>query len=230
MRRRPSEQELNPDGDDSGKPRPKTSKPAPGKISPKALRIIGGELRRRNVLYNGDRATRPMKDSVRENLFNILGKTLQGAVAWDLFAGTGIVAIEAISRGAVHAVAIDASRDCIRSIRKSSEALNLGDRLEILLGDTFRIATTRFQFAENERRVVFCCPPYAMWESQNPRLVALLENAIKTAAPGSFIVVETDRKFDPTTLFEADWDIRGYGNTNIGVVEVGAEMAATPAE
>ncbi|WP_164100493.1 RsmD family RNA methyltransferase [Candidatus Laterigemmans baculatus] len=198
----------------------------PKRIGPKALRIIGGELRRRNVMYNGDRLTRPMKDNVRENLFNILGKGIEGTVAYDLFAGTGILAIEAISRGARHAIAVDSSRDSVRSIRQSLDKLRLNERVEVLLGDTFRLSPMRLEHAPAERRTVFCCPPYAMWESHREQLDRLMETAAKNAAEGSLIVAEMDRKSDPNQLpsgewFAEGWDVRTYGNTHLAVAEVG---------
>lgn len=205
---------------------PRDSEPKLKRIGPKMLRIIGGDLRRRNVTYNGDRLTRPMKDNVRENLFNILGKGVAGTVAYDLFAGTGILAIEAISRGAKHAIAIDSSRDSFRSIRQSVDKLGLNERVEVLLGDTFRLSPLRLEHAPGERRVVFCCPPYAMWDSHGEQLNELLITAAKNAAEGSLLVAEMDRKSDPAELPGGEWvpegwDVRSYGHTHLAIAEVG---------
>jgi len=71
------------------------------------LRIIGGSLRRRKLQYSGDLRTRPMKDRVREAVFNLLGTQVTGSQAIDLFAGTGALGLEAISRGATHATFIE---------------------------------------------------------------------------------------------------------------------------
>lgn len=223
MRRQPSERPSGEAGEASG--RRSAAKP-PKRIAPTRLRIIGGELRRRNVVYSGNRLTRPMKDNIRENLFNILGKGVVGTVAYDLFAGTGILAIEAISRGAKHAIAIDSSRESVRSIRKSADSLDLGNRLEVLLGDTFRLAPLRLQHAVGQRRVVFCCPPYAMWTTHHEALEELLRAAIDGAAEGSLIVAESDRTFDPATLLDPawvpdGWDVRSYGHTRLAIAEVG---------
>src|SRR5262245_7614130 len=67
---------------------------------PPELRIIGGTLRHRKLLYSGDQRTRPMKDRVREAVFNLVGPDVVGQHAIDLFAGTGALGFEAISRGA----------------------------------------------------------------------------------------------------------------------------------
>lgn len=226
-RRHSSERPSGRAEDASGRRSSRDAAPPPKRIGPKQLRIIGGELRRRNVLYNGDRLTRPMKDNIRENLFNILGKGIVGTVAYDLFAGTGILAIEAISRGAQHAIATDSSRDSVRSIRKSADALGLQDRVEVLLGDTFRISPLRLQHAPGQRRVVFCCPPYALWATRHEALEELLRAAIDGAAEGSLIVAESDRTFDPATLLDENWvpdgwDVRSYGHTRLAVAEVGS--------
>jgi 16S rRNA (guanine966-N2)-methyltransferase len=206
--------------DDAADDAPKPKRGPLKKIGPKPLRIIGGELRRRTITYNGDRVTRPMKDNVRENVFNILGSAICGAVAYDLFAGTGILAIESISRGAEKAIAIDLLRSCIRSIRDGAESLGVTDKIEVLTGDTFRIAPTRFKFAEGERRVVFCCPPYAFWLTDTERLNGLLSQSFAGASKGSIIIAETDNKFPTDRLLPADWDVRQYGNTRICVAEV----------
>src|SRR6478736_322408 len=71
------------------------------------LRIVGGTLRGRKLQYSGDVRTRPMKDRVREAVFNLLGPQVAGSHAIDLFAGTGALGIEAISRGATKATFIE---------------------------------------------------------------------------------------------------------------------------
>jgi len=205
---------------DSAEHSGKAAKPPVKRIGKKMLRVIGGDFKRRSVVYSGDLQTRPMKDSVRENMFNILGKGIKGTVAWDLFAGTGIIAIEAISRGAEQAIAIDISRECSRLIRTSATKMGIEEKLDCLTGDTFRIAPTRLRFQKGERRVVFCCPPYKFWETKQEPLNELLLASMEDAAEGSLIVVETDSKYDQANLPEADWDVRTYGNTRLAFAEI----------
>ena len=71
------------------------------------LRIIGGEFRGRRLHYSGDRRTRPMKDRLREAVFNLIGPDIRGKHAIDLFAGTGALALESLSRGAKSATLIE---------------------------------------------------------------------------------------------------------------------------
>src|SRR5687768_13415002 len=71
------------------------------------LRIVGGKFRHRLIEYSGDERTRPMKDRVREAVFNLIGPRVVGKRAIDLFAGTGAIGLEALSRGASHAVLLE---------------------------------------------------------------------------------------------------------------------------
>lgn len=190
-------------------------------IGNKSLRVIGGDLRRRAVQYNGDRQTRPMKDSVRENVFNILGAAVRGSVAWDLFAGTGILAIESLSRGARHAVAIETSRAATRLIRQSADQLGISPRLEVLHGDTFRLAPNRLEVSDSEHpRIIFCCPPYRLWESEADALGNLVALAMQNAPGGSVAVCEMDARSHPDSLPPLDWDLRNYGNVKLAFGEM----------
>ena len=81
--------------------------PKGGQAKPVGVRIIAGQFRGRKLLYAVDPRTRPMKDRVRQALFNRLGPAVQGKVAIDLFAGTGALGFEALSRGAARAVLVE---------------------------------------------------------------------------------------------------------------------------
>src|SRR4029077_10034324 len=87
------------------------------------LRIIGGRFRGRKLAYSGDVRTRPMKDRVREALFNLLGRAVAGKTVIDLFAGTGALALEALSRGASRAVVIEMHRPTARLIVQNAASL-----------------------------------------------------------------------------------------------------------
>ena len=83
-----------------------------------------------------------MKDNIRENLFNILGKAVRGSVCFDLFAGTGAMAFESLSRGAVSAVIVEQNRQAVKFINKTAESIEVESRLRVVTGDTFRLAST----------------------------------------------------------------------------------------
>lgn len=202
-------------------PRPKKT---PKKRAVK-LRIIGGQLRGRTVVYHGSSFTRPMKDSVRESLFNIIGPRIRGARVIDLFAGTGAVTFEAISRGAAGAVMVERNRNAHRTLISTAETLGIGDRVQILMGDAFRIGTRLLDpVSDGDRiddtpRVLFLCPPYAMWRDDAEALCQIIHSAIQNSPPGSLIVAETDKHDEESVLPPADWDHRVYGGTRLSLVE-----------
>jgi 16S rRNA (guanine966-N2)-methyltransferase len=101
------------------------------------LRIIGGRLRGRKLLYSGDLRTRPMKDRLREAIFNLIGPAIRGKHAVDLFAGTGALALEAISRGADRATLIEQHHPTAAIIRQNIATLDLQQRAEVIPGNTF---------------------------------------------------------------------------------------------
>ena len=125
------------------------------------MRIIAGEARSRQLKTPEGRDTRPTLDRVRENMFNILRMRVPDARVLDLFAGSGALSLEAVSRGAAFAVMVDHDRAAIAAERANVEALRFGDRTRVLSMD-WRRAVSLLQ-AENERfDLVFLDPPYAM--------------------------------------------------------------------
>lgn len=201
-------------------------------IKPTKLRIIGGSMRGRGVLYVGDRAIRPMKESLREAMFNIVGPAIKGRFAWDLFAGTGILAIESFSRGAAGAVAVERNRRFAQAIEKNAAAIGIGpEEVQVLCGDTFRVSPTRMsevaEDAPDTPWVVFFCPPYAMWMEQTESLFELLITTARFAPPSSLLVVEADKFFDITTLPLGPWDVRPKGNMTLAFLEID-QLGANP--
>lgn len=195
------------------------------------LRIIGGDLGGRIVRYNGDRNTRPMKDSVRENLFNVLGKgAVSGAVAWDVFAGTGILAMESLSRGALRAVCIEWNRPMALTIQQAAEKLQITDRLRTLTGDAFRLLPQCMQReSEPNPWIVFFCPPYVFWDDpqRSKQLFDLIRWVADHSPAGSVLVTETDAHWDMAQLPLNPWDVRRYGATQLGFYEPVPSCGAT---
>ena len=203
----------------------------PPKSKPGKLRIIGGQLRGHSVRYHGAPFTRPMKDSVRENLFNILGRAVRGAVVWDFFAGTGVLSFEAISRGAASVVAVEQSRQAVRTIRESAESLGVAHQLRVVTGDAFRLADRLLVPPEDDTPwVVFLCPPYRMWEDESDleSLGAIIRRVAELAPPGSVLAAETDKRFDVGRLPPGDWDFRVYGSTRLGLLEPAMRCGLDP--
>ncbi len=189
------------------------------------LRIIGGDMGGRTVTYHGEEFTRPMRDSVRENLFNILGRGVRGTTAFDLFAGTGVLAFEAISRGAVRAVTVEPIRQAADQIRKTVEHLDLEGKFTLMQADAFAVADRLLTCGGEDDTpwVVFLSPPYRFWTDPEmfPKLAAIIRRVQSHAPPGSILVAETDHTFDTDLLPAGDWDIRAYGITRLAFIEPG---------
>ena len=184
------------------------------------LRIIGGDMGGRTVTYHGEEFTRPMKDNIRENLFNILGRAIKGAIAFDLFAGTGALGFESISRGAASAVLIEQNRMAGKQIAKTAETLGIEARIKLITTDTFRVAEALLAPpAQDTPWVVFLSPPYVLWEEELDKLNGIIRAALSNAPPGSVIMAETEKAFDTDRLPVGPWDFRSYGKTTLGFIE-----------
>ncbi len=182
-------------------------------------------MRGRTVVYHGAEFTRPMKDSVRESLFNIIGPRIKGTNVVDLFAGTGAVAFEALSRGASSAIAIEKNRRAHAFLESTAETLGVTSKIKLLYGDAFRLGSSLLGPAaadaapEDTPRIVFLCPPYAMWDSAAEPLHGLIRSALDHCPPGSLIIAETDKHYDESKLPPGQWDHRLYGGTRLSLIE-----------
>jgi 16S rRNA (guanine966-N2)-methyltransferase len=184
------------------------------------VRIIGGHFRGRKLLYSGDPRTRPMKDRLREAVFNLLGGSVQGAHALDLFSGTGALGLEALSRGAARATFFEQHFPTADLIRQNIASLGVDDRAAVIPGNVF----LQFRTADlaPQRWIVFCSPPYDFYVTRTSELLLLLKELMHAASPGSVFVVEADARFDFSVLPEpADWEVRSYPPAVVGVLSKG---------
>lgn len=219
---------LESDQDESSGERqhvPSASKPRPKKehFTPRWLRIVAGQMRGQRVQYSGDPSIRPMKDRTRESVFNLLGGDLTGMLAIDLFAGTGVLGLESISRGAERAILLELLRPAVATIAENVKRLKLAEKVEIHNVDTLRwlkyIDSTAAQWPATPW-VVFCCPPYIMWETELERLREGLVMMLAVCPVGSMFVVESEQPFDiQAQLPEFNWDVRLYKPAIVGVAE-----------
>ncbi len=186
-----------------------------------SVRIVGGRWRGRRIDFPLDPRIRPMKDRVREAVFNILRDMVEGAHAIDLFAGTGVLGLEALSRGAASATFIERHRPTAQRLRAAAARLG-AERVEIHVADTL----VWLAQAENLQALgrgghpwlVFCSPPYELYLKAWDRLGPLLERLLFAAPRGSSFVVEADDRFDATLLPQsAAWDVRQYPPAQVAV-------------
>lgn len=127
------------------------------------MRVITGSARGRQLKSLEGLETRPTADRVKEGVFNIIQFDLEGRRVLDLFAGTGQMGIEALSRGAANAVFIDQRRDAASVIRDNLKLTNLTDRARVVNGDSMGYLNS----AKERFDIIFIDPPYAakLWGS-----------------------------------------------------------------
>ena len=146
------------------------------------MRVIAGEFRSRRLLSVEGTTTRPTSDRLRETLFNILGEDVAGSVFVDAYAGTGAVGIEALSRGARHAVFIEKDKKAVETIRKNLDALRIAGRARVVQG------SAHLHLTGIEADIVFLDPPY---EKEGEYSACL--DVLSTERPGLTIVQHSVR-------------------------------------
>jgi 16S rRNA (guanine966-N2)-methyltransferase len=193
------------------------------------LRIIAGQFRRRRIAAPPTDRTRPITDRVRESLFGRLGERLEGASVLDCFAGGGTMGLEALSRGARHAVFIELAPLALRALRENIAALGVADRTNVLRADVLK-GLPRAPLGEaGPFEMVFFDPPYAMWDRSATagRLAGVIEKlaAEKLLAPGAVLVVRTDaRSTIPQPAGLTLVDRRRYGTMLLWWLEFSSEL------
>ena len=165
------------------------------------MRVIAGTFRRRKLQSARGLDIRPTSDRLRETLFDVLTAgnpyALEGSVWLDLFAGTGAVGIEALSRGAAMVYFVDRSRTAVALIRNNLQALQIHEGLRIFHEDAARaIAGLEQQGARAD--FVFLDPPYAMRTAYSETLQMLANSSV---AQRALVIVEHEKRFDPGEEF-----------------------------
>lgn len=181
-----------------------------------SLRVIGGACRGRRLLSVRGPLTRPTADRVRESIFNILTGKLAGRTVLDLFAGTGALGIEALSRGADQAVFVDYHRQSLEVIKKNLSRCGLDERARVLRWDI----TDNLSCLKSKGRqfdLVFMDPPYR--KGFEVRTLRHLHKA-DVLVSGALVVIE-HAVDDPLPDGIADFiktDNRRYGNTSVSLL------------
>jgi 16S rRNA (guanine(966)-N(2))-methyltransferase RsmD len=142
------------------------------------MRVIAGEFRSRRLKSIPGDATRPTPDRLRETLFDILAPRIEGAIFVDAYAGTGAVGIEALSRGARHAIFLEKDRTAVETIRDNLAALKLERRATVVKGAVL------LTLGRSPTEIVFLDPPY----SQEREYTAALE--LLAEAPPQLVVAQ----------------------------------------
>lgn len=174
------------------------------------MRVIGGKLKGRRLSAPGGLRTRPTPERVREAVFNILPREFPFENVLDLYAGTGAMAIEALSRGAHQAVLIDRDQKAVSAIRKNIRACGLSERARVVKDDVVG-AVRRLAGRGGTFDLVFIDPPYEAGLTEKT-LEAVSSGAL---APGGVVVAEASKKtpaIEPPEGLELV-DARRYGDT-----------------
>jgi 16S rRNA (guanine966-N2)-methyltransferase len=175
------------------------------------MRVIAGRHGGRTLAAPRGQATRPTPDRVREALFSILG-SVEGDRVLDLFAGSGALAIEALSRGAASATLVDSSPAAIAAIRRNLNALRQPAEVRMQPALAY---LKQARFAAPQYDLIFLDPPYRSAGALGPELRAALAPVLAT---GGRVVGESDRRA-PLELDLALLDERRYGDTLIRIYD-----------
>ena len=185
------------------------------------MRIVGGSLRGRRFGKTIAKGTRPTSDRVREAIASALEarELIQGARVLDLFAGTGAMAFEALSRGATHATLIEKSRVMIQGLRENVRVLGLEKRTTLFKLDLFHSAAPPKILAHAPFDLVFVDPPYIMIGRVGKLLTAL------NAGFHERTTVAIERSTDTSIPMDGELQLKeigtySYGDTSVELLQV----------
>lgn len=176
------------------------------------MRVIAGSAKGRKLKSVPGESTRPILDRIKENLFNILGSQVRETRWLDLFAGTGSVGIEALSRGAAYCLFVDNSRAAIRTIRENLEHTGLADRAEVVRENAYRFLQKE-PGGEDAFDVVYIAPP--QYKDMWLKALKLVDAQPGWLIPNGLVIVQIDPKEYGEVLLRRFYlyDQRSYGNT-----------------
>lgn len=183
------------------------------------MRVIGGRARGHRLKKVPGESTRPITDRVKESLFNILADWVIGTRWLDLFAGTGQVGIEALSRGAESAVFVDNTREAILTIRSNLAHTRLEQQAEIRHQDAFDYLNTKSPMSFD---VIYVAPP--QYKKLWIEVLQLIDRqaSLFLDEDGTVIVQINPKEFVSLNLQHLNLvDRRKYGNTLLGFYELG---------
>ncbi|NOZ60117.1 MAG: 16S rRNA (guanine(966)-N(2))-methyltransferase RsmD [Calditrichaeota bacterium] len=188
------------------------------------MRVIAGQCKGRTLFCPKSSAIRPTSDRIKESVFNFIGDQIVGQRTLDLFAGTGNLSIEALSRGARQAVLVDRSREAVAIIYKNVKLTGFADKCRVLRSDVFRYLN--YAIKTNEQfGVIFADPPYL----QN--VIGSLVEKIDLSSllnNGGLFVLERDAKkeFNPSLNSFVVIREKNYGTTTVTIFRKNEEISA----
>jgi 16S rRNA (guanine(966)-N(2))-methyltransferase RsmD len=190
------------------------------------LRIVAGSLRGRKLVCTVGHDLRPTPQMVREALFSILGNAVPGRPFYDIFAGTGVNGLEALSRGASSALFLERDFRQGNEIEAHLRAFGVKQTARVLRADAYRWAES--WDAPPEPVNLFLSPPFADYQRRLGDLLLLISDLQRKCAPGSVLILQSERHAALDKLRHLDqWDQRRYGR-NVLLIWVKPEESAEP--
>jgi 16S rRNA (guanine(966)-N(2))-methyltransferase RsmD len=176
------------------------------------LRVIAGKAKGRKLKSVPGDTTRPVTDRVKEALFNILSGDVIDSRWWDVFAGTGAIGIEALSRGAAFVRFTDLNRAPIETIKSNVEHCGFAGQSEIRRGDAFTILS---KGADTQYEYIYIAPPQykEMWE----KALELVDEDLNWLSEDGWVIVQIDpREYKDLALLNLkEVEQRKYGSTQL---------------
>jgi 16S rRNA (guanine966-N2)-methyltransferase len=159
------------------------------------MRIIAGEAGGRRIKAPRGRATRPMRDFVREAVFSMLGDRIEGSRVLDLFAGSGSLGLEALSRGAEEAVFVDSGREPGRIIKENLDMLGMSDRGRVVRAETLDYLR-KARLRERPFNLIFIDPPFRIDLNYRQEILKRLTEG-GFLAPSAVVIIEAPLRSSP---------------------------------
>ncbi len=174
------------------------------------VRIVAGSLRGRKLTVVVHEGMRPTPQMVREALFSILGNAVPGRAFYDIFAGTGVVGLEAISRGATAARLIEKDPRQTGDIQKYAQEFGVGDKVQVLKADAYRWAER--WLPPKDAVNLFLSPPFPDLSEKAEEFLTLVNVLLEKAPNESVLTIQAEEGFPLERLPNPPaWDVRRYG-------------------
>ena len=177
------------------------------------MRIIAGDRKGHTIFAPKGLETRPTSDRVRENVFNLIQGLVEDASVLDLFAGSGAMGIEALSRGAARAVFVEGRRDACRAIERNLDKLRLTGAT-VLQREALQALAAEVA-ARRKYDLVLIDPPYDRYDEMQPTLARYLPDVL---ADDGLLVFETSARIEPQLPLELRTS-RRYGSARVALFE-----------
>ncbi|MBA4188421.1 MAG: hypothetical protein C0467_10490 [Planctomycetaceae bacterium] len=175
------------------------------------VRIVAGTLRGRRLTVVVHEGMRPTPQMVREALFSILGNAVPDRVFYDVFAGTGVVGLEAVSRGATSARLIENDARQVADIQKYAYQFGVADKVQVLKADVYRWAE-RWIPPGKDAVNLFLSPPFPDLSAKADEFLKLMNTLLEKAPDESVLTIQAEDGFPLDKLPDREaWDIRSYG-------------------